>query len=153
MDFFQITAQDLMVRKVVSLHPDMAAMDALKVLTSHKIPTAPVLDANKMLVGMLSETDLLKLMVSSSYHNNAVVSGLVKDLMTTKLKTITSDTNLQTLASLFMEHSYRRLPVVDNEEFLGLVSRYNVLSTIQEAIKNDAEAFQSGILSNPKDWR
>ena len=52
-------AIDVMVRDVVTVHPDTDVADAIKLLSEHDVSALPVLDAAANLVGMLSEADLI----------------------------------------------------------------------------------------------
>jgi len=154
MDPNSYTARDLMTKKVVTLSPDMEVSEAFKAITKNKIPVAPVVDEHNKLLGMCAETDLLKSVVGGTYMNNIVVHGKVSDIMTTKVKTVEPETNLMSLATLFLSHKFRRFPVVDHGFLIGLVSRLNVLKTVETLIRKNAnQTPQPSIKANPKDER
>ena len=52
-------AIDVMVRDVVTVHPDTDVAEAIKLLAEHDVSALPVVDADNNLVGILSEADLL----------------------------------------------------------------------------------------------
>ena len=54
-------ASDVMVRNVVTVHPDTDVAYAIKLLAEHDVSALPVLDDAGNLVGMLSEADLIHL--------------------------------------------------------------------------------------------
>jgi CBS domain-containing protein len=89
-----------------------------------------VLDEEGNLMGMLSEIDCMETYVQSAYHNE--MGGLVKDFMSTEVKTISSSMGIVDLAEYFLETHFRRLPVVDNGKLVGQVSRRDVLRAIQK---------------------
>ena len=53
-------AIDVMVRDVVTVRPDTDVADAIKLLSEHDVSALPVVDSENMLVGILSETDLIE---------------------------------------------------------------------------------------------
>ena len=52
-------AQDVMVRDVLTVEPDVEVGEAIKILAERDISALPVVDAQGHLVGILSEADLL----------------------------------------------------------------------------------------------
>src|SRR5271165_2533687 len=52
-------AIDVMVRDVVSVHPDTDVADAVKLLAEHDVSALPVVDGEGNLLGILSEADLI----------------------------------------------------------------------------------------------
>jgi CBS-domain-containing membrane protein len=52
-------AIDVMVRDVVTVHPDTDVADAINLLSEHDVSALPVLDAAGNLVGVLGEADLI----------------------------------------------------------------------------------------------
>jgi CBS domain-containing protein len=122
------TAREVMVKKLVTLHPEMPVAEAIGLLLKHKISGAPVVDPDGCLLGLLSEFDCLRSLTSSEYnldtHDDLVT---VADLMTEPSHTITAEMDLFAIAHEFVTLRVRRLPVVDGDELLGQVSRRDVL--------------------------
>jgi CBS domain-containing protein len=56
----RITASEIMVDTVVTLKPDMSLKDAWQVLFENKISGAPVVNYEGHLLGVLSQTDLVR---------------------------------------------------------------------------------------------
>jgi CBS domain-containing protein len=51
-------ALDVMVRNVVTVKPDDAVADAVKLLAEHDVSALPVVDDGNNVVGIISEADL-----------------------------------------------------------------------------------------------
>jgi CBS domain-containing protein len=79
---------------------------------------------NEKLVGILTTYDFLKL--DRAYESYDKLE--VKDIMSTKLAKVESNTKIGTAAELFLYNRFHALPVVENEDTLiGLVTSFDVL--------------------------
>jgi CBS domain-containing protein len=88
------------------------------------ISGAPVVD-NGALVGVLSEVDLIDVVVQDSYYNENV--GIVADFMQTEVEWVEPDMDIFTLAQRFTKRHRRRYPVLENGNLVGQISRRDVL--------------------------
>ena len=59
----KLTVGRLMTRKVRTVAPDALVVDAADLMTEHKIAGLPVVDADGVVVGIVTESDLLKMLV------------------------------------------------------------------------------------------
>jgi predicted transcriptional regulator len=126
----ELNAANIMTKKLITFTPETQVLNAINTLISCRISGAPVLDEEGNLMGMLSEIDCMETYVQSAYHNE--MGGLVKDFMSTEVKSISSSMGIVDLAEYFLETHFRRLPVVDNGKLVGQVSRRDVLRAIQK---------------------
>ncbi|MDP6230324.1 MAG: CBS domain-containing protein [Candidatus Marinimicrobia bacterium] len=126
----ELNAANIMTKKLITFTPETQVLNAINTLISYRISGAPVLDEEGNLMGMLSEIDCMETYVQSAYHNE--MGGLVKDFMSTEVKTISSSMGIVDLAEYFLETHFRRLPVVDNGKLVGQISRRDVLRAIQK---------------------
>ncbi len=123
--------RDIMTRSVVTLRPDMAAVEAARVLLQHAISGAPVVDEGGRLLGLLSEFDCLRIVASAEYEMDAHdAAETVADLMTTRCHCVPPDLDLFGLAYEFVRLRVRRFPVLEDERLLGLVSRRDALRAV-----------------------
>ena len=58
------TARDIMTRAVITFRPEASIFEAIRVLLTKHISGAPVVDADGIVVGMLSELDCLRVLSS-----------------------------------------------------------------------------------------
>ena len=103
----------------------MEILRASQVLISSDVSGAPVLDQHGRLVGVLTERDLLKVVLHAGYHGEP--GGLVRDYMAREPASVTPDDTILELAERFIKEGYRRYPVVDGGRLVGVISRRDVM--------------------------
>ena len=77
----------------------------------------PIVDKDK-LVGMITDRDIVVRGVAEKHPG----STKVEDIMSDKLITISADASTKEAANLMAEHQIRRLPVVEGDKLIGIVS-------------------------------
>lgn len=126
--------KDYMSGKLVTFTPDMDVLDAIHELVQHRIAGAPVVDDHGNLVGMLSEFDCLKVVLTAGYHDEP--GGPVSDLMVSDVETVNADMSVIDLAELFMQSGFRRYPVIKDNRLVGQISRRDVLRALAEIARH-----------------
>ncbi|MFW9805290.1 MAG: CBS domain-containing protein [Candidatus Thorarchaeota archaeon] len=97
--------------------------DVLQLMAEKQINGVPVVKkGTKSLVGIVTRTDLLQ-----KADENQLAMLMVRDP-----ETVTPKTNIKTALKLMIEKNYRRLPVVENDELVGLVSVPDILGATLE---------------------
>lgn len=119
---------DIMATEVVTFSPDTIIHKAIQVLLEKQLSGAPVVDDANKLVGMLSKKDCLKVVLSSSYHQDW--GGTVGEFMSPDVVTLDADTDLVSAAEFFLESNYRRFPVIRDGQLAGQISRADVLRAL-----------------------
>lgn len=126
----RITAKEVMNTSVIMFHPDTPVMDCVDTLIKRKITGAPVVNELNEIQGVISEKDVLKLIMHEGYTQ--APTGTVSDYMSKMVESVGPEEEIHKIASLFFERSYRRLPVVENKQVLGIISRRDILQYIKE---------------------
>jgi CBS domain-containing protein len=129
----QVTARDCMVKKLVTLRPELDVMDAIALLLRNRISGAPVVDADGNYLGVFSEKCSLHVLMDAAYEQ--LPSNEVRMFMDTEAQTIEPDTHLLSIAQLFLLTPFRRLPVLENGRLLGQVSRRDVLRAALDSLR------------------
>jgi len=125
--------RDIMAKKLITVSPDTPIQEAIDKLLRHNISGAPVVDEPKHLVGMLSERDCLCVLANAAF--NRLPHGRVRDYMSPVHITIGPEEGLFMVADLFLRLPYRRIPVVEDGQLVGQVSRRDVLRGAKEFMK------------------
>lgn len=124
-----IRVKDFMVREFVRLSPEEDMYHAVQTLVHKEIPAAVVMDKKDKLVGVLSETDCIRVVLEAAYNERP--PGTVAEYMTTNVDTINVEATLIDTAAVFKDKTYRLYPVVDHGRVVGIVTRRRVLSATE----------------------
>ncbi|MEB3359844.1 MAG: CBS domain-containing protein [Synechococcales bacterium] len=121
------TARDLMSSPVRTVRPQTTIGEAQRILLRYGHSGLSVVDEGDRLVGVISRRD-----IDIALHHD-FSHAPVKGFMTTRLKTITPDTPLPDIESLMVTYDIGRLPVLDGEDLVGIVTRTDVLRQLHQA--------------------
>lgn len=61
----QLTVEKVMTRKVITVTPDTAIVDAAEMMLEHKVSGLPVVNAQGKLVGILTESDIFRMLIKA----------------------------------------------------------------------------------------
>ncbi len=115
------------IAKLITFTPDQSINEIIDIIIEKRISGAPVLDANRKLVGIISERDCLRIIVDQAYHNLPHNAPKVSDYMTRQVKTLSPESDVVAAATEFLSTPIRRLPVVENGVLIGQISRIDIL--------------------------
>ena len=124
------TVADIMTTQLVMFTPDTNIHKAIHVLLKKRLSGAPVVDDDGCLVGILSKKDCLKIVFSTSYHQDR--GGAVREFMSTDVQTLDVDVSLIEAAEHFVKSIFRRFPVLRDGQLVGQVSRHDILKALIE---------------------
>lgn len=137
-----------MTADVVSVSPDTPIRDIAVLLLAHHISAVPVVDAAGMVVGMVSEGDLigrsaadrearrdwwLALVAEGEELNSDYLAHLrssertARDVMSAPVVRVTEGTDVFEIAALLAQYRIKRVPVVRDGKIVGIVSRADLL--------------------------
>jgi CBS domain-containing protein len=131
----QITARDFMVDHLITLRPRMDVLDAVQLLLENGVSGAPVVDGNGRYLGVFSEECSMQVLLDAAYEELPVTD--VASFMDTDAQTIGPNMHLLSVAQVFLLTPYRRLPVLDDGQLVGMVSRRDVLKCWMNLIDHE----------------
>jgi CBS domain-containing protein len=126
-----------MSRGLVTLHPEMDVLEALRILVEERLSGAPVLDQIGNLVGILTERDCMRIALGAGYHSED--GGRVEHFMSREVVTVDAGTPVIELAERFAASNFRRLPVIEQGRVIGIISRRDVLKQLEAAWQPDRQ--------------
>ncbi|BBB30640.1 CBS domain-containing protein [Neptunomonas japonica] len=130
-----VKVQDYMATGLVTFQPETDLFEAINSLLRYKISGAPVTNAQGELVGLISEVDCLKAILTLTYHEEEV-GGSVADCMAKNVETVNYDANIIEVARIFIDKGRRRLPVIREGKLVGQISRSDILRAVEEFAQN-----------------
>ena len=124
-------ANQIMRTEVITVNAEDDVTHAWHALVSHRIHQAPVLDASRHLVGLVSERDLLTMLNIDNGQIRDALSKQVRDVMTTPVVAATPLTDIRRIAQVMLERGVGGVPIVkDNGALLGFISRGDILHAV-----------------------
>jgi CBS domain-containing protein len=165
--------RDVMVTPVITIEPSATVQQVASLFLQKQISAAPVLDGNGKLVGIVSEGDLLhRVEAGTERHRSWWLRALIdsdtlaaeyvkshghkiSDIMTRDVITTSPQAPLHEVAALLEKNAIRRLPVLENGQLVGIVSRANLLQAVASArqlldVTPSDKAIRDRILSSLK---
>lgn len=139
-------ARELMSSPVRTIRPATTITEAQRILLRYGHSGLSVVDDQDELVGMISRRDIDLALHHGFGH------APVKGYMTTDVKTITPETSLPQIESLMVTYDIGRLPVVAQNQLLGIVTRTDVLRQLhqdQYIDREEAKAALPAAVSTP----
>ena len=135
--------KDIMTTDVAAVRSDASFREMTALLRSRRVSGLPVVDAEGIVVGVVSETDLLTRALERQpgqwpHRKHTTTAELTaRDLMTHPAVTTSPDEPVASVARLMSARKLRRLPVVDAQGHLaGIVTRSDVLSVFSRPDKD-----------------
>ena len=128
-----VDVNDYMVKRPVLASPDTELFEAIHQILRYKISGITVVDEHKHPVGMLSELDCLKAILSGTYYGEQIGTILVQDLMTEGVECVHSHADVIDVAQSMLDHKHRRRPVINaHNQVIGQLTCRNILKCIKE---------------------
>ena len=148
-------AADVLGVNVVTAKTGWSVQQVAMVMLEKGISGLPVLDKDERVVGMVSESDLMRRADCGTGHRHSWWlrmfmgrDGLaqeyvkehgrkVEDVMTSTVMTASPSTSLAEIAELLERNNIKRVPIVANGKLVGIVSRANVVQAVASCLRND----------------
>jgi CBS domain-containing protein len=135
---------DLMAEQPIVVHADAGLADAAALMDRHGVSGLPVVDAGGLLVGVVSESDLLRARATESLWANRDHLR-IRNLMTSPALTITRDEPLTQAARRMERHHVSRLVVVADDDParpIGILAAADLIRAMAQAAEPDDEPGQ-----------
>ncbi|MFQ5975119.1 MAG: HPP family protein [Candidatus Hydrothermarchaeales archaeon] len=119
----------IMEHKVVTVQKDYTIEELVTKFREYDFHGFPVLDKDE-LVGVVTKTDLLKIITITERKLSRMFASHVEDIMTPHPITITPKTNLLEAVDIMNKNRIRTLPILDGERLVGLLSYSDLVKTV-----------------------
>ena len=131
-------AKDVMSEGITSLTDDATVQEATELLINTGVSAMPVLDKDGIMIGIVSEADLIRRASPEAWQRElaadaavtAANSRPVTEVMTKAVITVDETMPLAEVAKLMMVQRVKRLPVTRGKSVVGVVSRVDLLKAL-----------------------
>jgi CBS domain-containing protein len=118
-----LTVRQLMQDAVFTCSPQVDCLTVSRLMTRHHFGSLPVVDKDRVLLGLVTEYDLLQLMIAGRELGKVPV----EQVMSAPVLTVTEEKSLVEVANLFQDRYVSRVPVVRGNQLVGIVARRDLL--------------------------
>lgn len=126
-----------------TLSPDNTVFEALHILAQEDVGALMVIEHGE-LVGIFSERDYTR---KIALAGRASKDTLVKEIMTSKVATVSPKTDVRECMALMAANKFRHLPVVEGGTVLGIISMRDIMHDIISGHEETISQLQSYIAS------
>lgn len=156
-----MNASEVMTRNIISVRPDAPLVEAIRLMLDNHVSGLPVIGNGGQLVGILTEGDLLRRGETGTERHRPrwleILMGpgrlaedyvrthgrRVDEIMTRDLVSVTPDTPLDEVVALMERRRIKRVPVLDGDRPIGIVSRADLLRALAGALEEQPGAATS----------
>lgn len=128
-----VKVSDHMLRKPVVAQADTELFQAIHQILTHKISGVTVVDDHRHPIGILSELDALRAILSAIYYQEDIGTHIVGDHMSFPVESVGPNDDIIDVAQSMLDHKRRRRPVVDaHGELIGQLTCRQLLKAIKD---------------------
>lgn len=132
--------REIMTDHVFTVNENQSVQEAAAIMSAYNIGAVPVVNSSGQLAGIITDRDIA--LRTTAQGENATT--LVSEAMTAQqIVKGTPEMSVQQAAQLMAEQQIRRLPVVENDQVVGMVALGDL--AVQKQYANEAEQALSSI--------
>ena len=130
----QITVKDIMNKSVISVDASMTINEAAKMMEDAKVGSVIVMENNSP-IGIVTDRDFAVKVAAHAYQ----ISTPVKQIMSSPLIAIGPDESVWMISDLMYSRKVRKLPVIDNEQVIGIVTATDLVNQLAVSTQEDIQ--------------
>ncbi len=138
-DVESLTAGQAMENRVKSCYETTPWRNISSILVDMGYGSLPVVDDDMNLIGIVSEDDLLEVLLEKRDENDLKAG----DMMTKTPITVKEDTLITDVIKILEDHKLIRVPVVKESKLVGILTRRDVLFCYLQATHKPPHGFGS----------
>lgn len=131
---------DLMNTQAITLTPDCPVTEASRILGKNDIGSAPVCGADGIVIGMLTDRDIVTRCVATRSDPSKTT---VREVMTRGVVSVHPDEDIRNAARIMAGEQVRRLPVINGGHIVGVISLADIVHS--DLYKMEASQTLTGI--------
>jgi CBS-domain-containing membrane protein len=149
-----LKAKDIMTKDVITVKADTTVEEFARILMQNHISGAPVVDAHKRLIGIVTENDLIS--KNSRLHIPTILrlfdayiplgtskletdirrmtANTVHDICTKEVVTVDSEASVEYIATLMTERKIHLLPVLKEGKLAGIIGKKDLIKGFADEV-------------------
>ena len=134
-------------RDVISCKREDLVIDCVKMMNQNKIGALVVLSYSNKIDGIITERDVLR---AIDERNGNIGQALVSEVMTSAQKMTIANSNepIEKIMDLMTNNRIRHIPIVENDNIIGLVSIGDVVKSLLDKALVENESMKNYISGN-----
>jgi CBS domain-containing protein len=140
-----MTVKAILARKgsdVATIEPNASLAAAIKVLAERRIGALVITGADKRIVGILSERDIVRTLAE---RGPSVLTEPLADVMTRKVVTCSQTETVCDIMERMTAGKFRHVPVVEQGRLIGIVSIGDIVKSRVEEMERESAALHDYI--------
>lgn len=114
----ELKVRDIMTKDIAYINPLSPITEAAQLMQKHNVGSIPVCDKSGV-IGIVTDRDIV---VRNVAHGTDPKSTKVQDVMTSQVTTASPEMDVNDAARIMTQSQIRRIPVVENNFLVGMVS-------------------------------
>ncbi|HEY5067755.1 MAG TPA: CBS domain-containing protein [Xanthobacteraceae bacterium] len=131
-------------REVVTIEPGASLAAVAKLLAEKRIGTVLILGADRHLVGIISERDIVRALAG---RGAAALDEPVSRTMTRQVETCNESETIGSIMERMTKGKFRHVPVVEQGRLVGIVSIGDVVKHRLQEMERESAAMRDYILT------
>lgn len=140
-EFLDYQAQDVMTRDPVTIAPEARLADLEAIFEKHDFNSLPVVDAAGRIQGIVTKLDLLRAFEFDDEHifppYEEIMGRPVSSVMSREVRYVFPRTPLARVLTRLLDTGCKSLPVLDDEQLVGMVAREDVMRGLRRAVSGE----------------
>lgn len=146
-----MNASDIMSKDVLTIKPDTTIEEIAHIMAEKNIGGLPVVDGDGMLVGIVTQKDMLYKDIEPRFPAVVEILGSMiflagirqyredfrklvatkaEDIMTRDVLTVSEDTDIKRIAEIMVDKNINRVPVIRDGKLVGIIARGDIVRHI-----------------------
>ena len=136
-----ITVKDIMSKSVISVDSSVNVNEAAKMMEDAKVGAVIVMENNTP-IGIVTDRDFTVKIVAHAYQ----ITTPIKQIMSSPLIATSPDETILMAADLMHTRNIRKLPVIDNEQVVGIITSTDLVNQLAISTEDDIKKMYHELL-------
>ncbi|URZ15560.1 CBS domain-containing protein [Clostridium felsineum] len=120
--------RDIMIKDILKVRDNATLKDALKIMTSDTVNSAPVVNDKDELVGIVVKADIYRFLIEEGHYDSYPVEAV----MTKNVISVNASSDIVEVGKILRDNNIFAVPVVEDSKAIGIVTLEELLDYFLE---------------------